>query len=223
MPRDIPIIFSGAMVRALLDGRKTMTRRLAWRLGTPSKQAIAKAKEDGKFGVIRPTVPSPWQKVQPGDRLYVRENFAYVGTCDPGFLTFQATYPGDLAKYGMMENVPATLKEAGYKWTPCIHMPRGLSRLTLVVTATKVERLQDMSPEDAEAEGCQYIAEGPGAGFWIVDGAAMECCAEGAVECFERLWSGLYGAKSWDANLEVVVLSFRVVKANIDAPEARTA
>lgn len=208
---DIPIIFSGPMVRALLADRKTMTRRLAWR----------SARKGADAGGVNDRIATPWQRVKRGDRLWVRENFAHVGTCDPGFLTYQATYPGDLSAFGL-ENVPATLKGAGYKWTPCIHMPRALSRLTLIVTATKIERLNDISEDDAKAEGAP----------WYVYGHGIISDAEYALDPgyqpnkrmgFCDLWQGLHGLGSWNDNPEVVALTFRIVRANIDAPEARIA
>jgi len=197
---DRPIIFSAPMVCALLDGRKTMTRRLAWRDAEPNA------------GIPVATI---WQKVQPGDRLWVRENFCFLGTCDPGFLSFQATYPDDIP--AGIENVPADIHDAGYRWTPCIHMPRRLSRLTLIVTGTKTERLQDISAADAEAEGIPTH---------VVEHTFRKCYRDAVergakrVEYFRALWIKLHAAESWDANPEVAAISFRVVKANIDHAEA---
>jgi hypothetical protein len=161
---DRPIIFSAPMVLALLEGRKTMTRRLA---------------------------TSPLRKVIPGDRLYVREsgvwyieNIKGVGECP--WAHYRAT------------DEDAFLP--GMKWRPSIHMPRWASRLTLIVTATKIERLSSMSTADERAEGFDN------------DGLA-----------FCELWDALHGPGSYDANPEVVAISFRVVLANIDTPEARAA
>lgn len=172
-------------------------------------------RSDGK--VRAHAAPSPWRDVKPGDRLWVRENFARnANQLSETVIDTSIVYAADGAGRALDNGTEKP-------WTPCIHMPRNVSRLTLIVTETKIERLQDMSPADAEAEGCTYLADGPGAGFWIIDGAPMDCCAEGAVECFEKLWVGLHGEKSWQENPEVVALSFRAIKANIDAPEARAA
>src|SRR5262249_23521302 len=85
------------------------------------------------------------------------------------------------------------------KWRPSIHMPRAASRLTLTVTATKIERLQAISSEDAEAQGgrCAMSA-------WT------------SVRHFQDLWERLHGADSWRANPEVVALTFTVARENID-------
>lgn len=201
MSRDIPIIFSGAMVRALLDGRKTMTRRLAL-----TSKVISREIKPRSFRSTTKILRSTWQKVAPGDRLWVRENFAYVGASDPGFLTYGATYPDDLLSQGV-ENVPPTLKEAGYKWTPCIHMPRRVSRLTLVITGIKVERLQDISEADAKAEGwtrCPDVSVDP------------DVHRDAARDWFSELWQSLHGVESWRSNPEVVAISFEVIKQNID-------
>jgi len=213
---DIPIIFSGPMVRALLDSRKTMTRRLAWRW----KDAIA---PDGDEGLLK--TPTSWQRAKVGDRLWVRENFAYVGTSDPGFLTYQATYPEDLSGYGI-ENVPTTLKEAGYRWTPCIHMPRRLSRLTLIVTETMIEPLLDISEDDARAEGFEAGPLNDGFGPRDFGGGCTIESPGGyasAAGMFQITWAKLN--PGWDgfSSPDVVALTFRVIKANIDAPEARVA
>lgn len=244
MTKDTPIIFSAPMVRALLEGRKTMTRRI---VKLPTKGEYVRPDMGGwapttvgggaSFTIRRDGAREPYPervaiwnqttgtciaaRYQSGDRLWVRENFAYVGTCDPGFLTYQASYPDDLKAIGC-ENIPATLKEAGYKWTPCIHMPRTLSRLTLIVTKVKVERLQDISEKDAEAEGCvEDWADGQS--VWYVPGGHMSRHRATGKECFEWLWSSINGVEAWEANAFVVAVTFRVIKANIDAPEARVA
>lgn len=105
---------------------------------------------------------------------------------------------------------------------PSIHMPRWASRLTLIVTATKIERLQDISEADAKAEGCELFVPGHG---WITKDDLAEGYSNylNARAGFEDIWRTLHGEESWRENPEVVALSFRVIKANIDAPEARAA
>jgi len=167
--KDHPIIFSGPMVRALLDGRKTMTRRLA---------------------------SSPLRKCAVGDRLWVRETFMYP---NDQITIYRATWRED-AKRDRLENVP---KDEPTGWTPCIHMPRSASRLTLVVTATKVERLQQITGNDAMAEGIEATE------FYVPK--------EHGSFAFRRLWESLHGAGSWAANPELVALTFTVHRQNIDA------
>lgn len=206
---DIPIIFSGPMVRALLSGRKTMTRRLAWRAPGPNHHFPA------------PSLPTPWQRVEAGDRLWVRESLKYV-TSDP--VTAEPTsvhcYAADIPP-GMDSANPY---EASYLFAgdgepnlkphsiPSIHMPRWASRLTLIVTAIKVERLQDISEADATAEGADPIIDHG-------TGSAPYLHRIG----FEHLWCRLHGDMAWIENPEVVALSFKVNKANIDTPESLAA
>jgi len=242
--RDIPIIFSAPMVRALLGGRKTMTRRLAWRDPHIRADIIAsehmedyeirgwQVEQSGALWCVRK--PSPWQKVKPGDRLWVRENFRYTTWDDD--CQFRVKYEADGVESKWIEafdgddaeslverictkldkkSVP--IEDGHYVSTdalgitPCIHMPRWASRLTLVVTATKIERLQDISGPDSIAEGVE----------------CPTCTAMGKSACnrlgcfasqgaFSELWSRLHGRESWDANPEVVALTFAVHRCNID-------
>lgn len=191
---DRPIIFSGPMVRALIEGRKTQTRRLAWQ-SDPDPQA-----DDW---------PTIWQRVKPGDRLWVRE------TWDDPAGERRPIYRADLSPEQQDESdrinrICRGLKGIASPWRPSIHMPRWASRLTLVVTSTRIERLQDISDEDAEAEGCQ--------GYWShLDNRFIL-----ARENFGDLWDSLHGATpnaNWDANPEVVALSFTAHLSNIDAME----
>lgn len=202
MTKDIPIIFSGPMVRALLDGRKTMTRRLAWH--------GVKASRGFPEGMMR---ASPWQNVKPGYRLWVRENYAprYFDGGKHGYAADWSESSADV--------VPRP------KWTPCIHMPRTASRLTLIVTATKIEPLLDISDDDALAEGCKgwdTIGKEIGPARDLGDGWSMQQHGEYVSPAgeFQILWSKLH--PDWDgfSSPELVALSFRAVKANIDAPEA---
>lgn len=210
MMGDYPIIFSGPMVRALLEGRKTMTRRMAWRSETDaskmsfvcdgekpnplSRQAKGFSMQMAGAYWLRPT---PWCAVRPGDRLWVRENIKQRPARN--FLTGE---PLEIIEAAYEADDEDVVEERGFNllpwWKstgtlPCIHMPRAVSRLTLAVSATKIERLQEISREDE-------ISEGTPDGMF-----------------FDALWSSLHGDASWAANPEVVVLTFDVHKTNIDA------
>lgn len=215
---DYPIIFSAPMVRALLDGRKTMTRRQLYvktknvktaRVLTGHPPPLGKLGPDGFPVDVGPNQCwglSDWQKVQPGDRLYVREGWKshslYVGM-----------KPSEMPQSKVFYLADDAYEPSNVKGLPSIHMPRWASRLTLIVTATKIERLQEISEADAEAEGVELSGEIRGARFWHASHRAA----------FRALWSILHGPDAWDANPEVVALSFRVVRANIDSTEALAA
>lgn len=205
--RDHPIIFSAPMVLALLAGRKTQTRRLAWRdpLPVPDDARDYWLARGAKVSGADDTdtrlawMPSPWQRVKPGDRLWVRENWKPVPAsayrCSEGVQ--QTPNPGDpdeAAVYGAGWD----RSTGGAPWRPSIHMPRWASRLTLSVTDVRVQRLQEISEADAEAEGFVSIGvDDPGR--W-----------------FANLWNSLHGPDAWAANPEVVALTFTVAQRNID-------
>lgn len=197
---DHPIIFSAQMIRALLDGRKTMTRRLAWR-DAPSADGSGRDGWRRKRGTnaMGWERPSPWQRVQPGDRLWVREKFHLGAQCTHYAEEFDGT-------------VRVTFRSP-------IHMPRWASRLTLVVTAVKIERLQEISEADARAEGVLYV---PGHGDITPTDLRADPGYSNFLNCrmgFAAIWQELHGRDSWGANPEVVALSFIVQHSNIDAKE----
>ena len=200
---DRPILFSAPMVRALLEGRKTQTRRLAWSKRRPSLSSRVQYSRrwDGS---------SVWQHVKPGDRLWVRETFVAV-PCGAGqvMLVYRASCPNDQFRHVDFDT--STVSELQVeRWTSPIHMPREASRLTLEVTATKMERVQDISHDDAKAEGLHTNGDK----FWWDEKG--ERFGYFAVDVFADLWRSLHGPESWDANPEVVALTFTVHKANID-------
>ncbi|UFX42148.1 hypothetical protein HAP47_0023090 [Bradyrhizobium sp. 41S5] len=198
--KDIPVIFSGGMVRAMLDDLKTMTRRLAYMERKTRKPALGES--------LTYLARSPWQDVKVGDRLWVRESWKphslYAGMRPKDMPQAKVFYLAD-RKYEP-SNVPGI---------PSIHMPRWASRITLIVTATKVEPLQSISEDDALAEGVQKRGERD---FWAGENRGTD-----AITAFSALWWSLHGIGSWNANPEVVALTFKVIKANIDAQEARAA
>lgn len=222
--RDIPILFSGMMVRALLARRKTQTRRLLYVLRKANDDRTAATASlfsgfppphrTGEGGFPRDYGPGeyfdlgPWHKVLPGgDRLWVRENIKLVsqGPGNTRGIVYEADNPQEV-KLFTPEN-PGNLSPG--RLTPSIHMPRWASRLTLYVTKVHVERLQSIGNAAAEAEG---IVPGPfGYGF---EGAPPEYCGRQPREGFKRLWCLLHGEDDgvgcWNANPPVVVISFDV-------------
>ncbi|MEQ1751860.1 MAG: hypothetical protein ABL974_20730, partial [Prosthecobacter sp.] len=163
--KECPILFSGPMVRAILDGRKTQTRRIV----KPQPSYLVESKCStyatslvdrhgdlypglAAFGVYSEEEAWPCPYGQPGDRLWVRETHRYDGL-DP-----------NIAK--QMRD-PKTVQHRSdaddefVKWLPSIHMPRWASRITLEIVSVRVERLQDITEADAIAEGIERDTECP--------------------------------------------------------------
>lgn len=132
--KERPILFSGPMVRAILDGRKTQTRRIVKAKHLPFMENLLGGFLDGKWNQR----PLPYG--QPGDRLWVREAWANTRGDD----SLPTYYRSD----ERIEDLQRT-------WKPSIHMPRWASRITLEITGVRVERLQDISDLEARQEGLQ--------------------------------------------------------------------
>ncbi|EIX9726618.1 hypothetical protein [Klebsiella pneumoniae] len=197
------MIFNAEMVRAILDGRKTQTRRIMApqpaddieRCIFPNPEAIGwKSSLRHKHGS---TTAHFCHYGKPGDRIWVRETWNKYG----GLLTYRADHDwiDDMRK----ETVCTA------KWVPSIHMPRWASRILLEITDVRVERLNAISEEDARAEG-------------IIDGGCLNCgepepcgCANpepDAADAFAYLWQSIYGQESWNANPWVWVIEFKRVE-----------
>jgi len=139
-----------------------------------------------------------------GLNLWVRETWAEVGTCDPGLIVYKADYPECVPRG--YENVPSIDK---VKWKPSIHMFRRHSRITLEIVGVRVERLQDISEEDAKAEGVGQV--GIETGQVLESGAPVEIGSYACAYC--DLWESINGSGSWDANPWVWVVEFRMEAA----------
>ncbi|HAT4916106.1 TPA: morphogenetic protein [Serratia marcescens] len=213
--KEHPVIFNGEMVRAILDGRKTQTRRVIknQRMGDSwsVKPAESPRYERHSHDWWLPTGTKPYSALpvcpfgQVGDRLWVRE--AYQG---PLFNFDQMeTYLEDTSKFerpefceyradgGRTPEYYDADDNLRHGWKPSIHMPRWASRILLEITAVRVERLNDISDGDAIREGCS-----------AADMKSGDCVAD----VFARLWSSIYGVDSWNANPWVWVIEFRRVE-----------
>lgn len=218
------IIFNGEMVRAILDGRKTQTRRVM----KPQPD------EDGLAKVIN----GPWVDTSeriyrcpfgvPGDRIWVRETWGVVsheldedGRIQPwspdrpataihemqfgnGYYTGHVIYAAD-GEFTWGD-------DDGYEdgrscWKPSIHMPRAACRILLEVTGVRAERLNSISQEDAQAEGMELTGWRPtysdpdsGGEVWT------------PYDNFAQLWESIYGEESWKANPWVWVIEFKRIE-----------
>ena len=202
--KERPILFSAPMVRAILDGSKTQTRRVV----KPQPQMVTNhtiSTWDGppaalQYQLERMGRGCPYGK--PGDRLWVREAFlGWYKTADKSF-SHVAAYRAD--GYEL---------EASERWTPSIHMPRAASRITLEVTGVRVERLQDISEADAIAEGIDRAPSmgKPGAFQWC-DYRLPRDPSEwfnDPVRSYQSLWDLINGPGSWDANPWVWVVELK--------------
>lgn len=196
--KERPIIFSSPMVRALLAGTKTQTRRVVKR---HSSDCIGWFDAGGGNWRQRFLAAdgSPYLKSwsdrcpygQPGDRLWVREAWRITGESPEDTLDM---FDRDDVQYRADD-------DQSYidKYRPSIHMPRRFSRITLEVTAVRVERLQDISVTDAMAEGVVKV-----------NLRGLGPCMEWRY-AYEDLWTNINGPGSWDANPWVWVIEFRRV------------
>ncbi len=225
---DRPILFSGPMVRAILEGRKTQTRRIM-----PHHDAIAR-----HASAFRPIVTDCAVFNYAGDeeisraayavndRLWVREAWRCNGWASDAATIFYRASECD-GYTAMCEQYPVTGKarqKVTGTWRPSIHMPRWASRLTLIVTDVRVQRLQEISEEDALAEGCPIDADASATASRPVamDGHLLLA----PTRWFSRLWDSLYGSQpgqSWADNPWVVAVSFETHRCNIDALASKDA
>lgn len=188
-----PILFNGEMVRAILDGRKTQTRRMV------------------KFAFPPPNMPHPDMYLgvgcplgQAGDRLWVRETFVQGWDIEPvtdRLMQFDDD-GNELPKKTWYRATDSDIYwsdndgwETNTPWKPSIHMPRSASRITLEITDVRIERLQSISEADAKAEGVE----------------PAECCLA-HYHGFSKLWQNVYGSESWEANPWVWVIEFRRIE-----------
>lgn len=191
---DRPIIFSAPMIRAMLDGRKSQTRRV---LKPPY----------GTLELTRNGWKPIYTKAFKGDRLWVREAHSTHNA--------HGTDRQDGKRWGPWGGLPTAVSPDGDRiayyregfdrcgfssWRPSIHMPRWASRLTLIVTDVRVQRLQGITEADAIREGVTLVEES----------------LEDPREAFRALWNSIHGPDAWDANPWVAAISFETRKCNID-------
>lgn len=187
------MIFNGEMVRAILDGRKTQTRRpvkfpvLDKNLGCElAGNELAGELSAGNY------LNSAFGK--PGDRIWVRETWArYNIDQNSHDIAYRATTPADWPEEG--------------RWRPSIHMPRWASRILLEITDVRVERLNAISQENAQAEGMELTGWRPTYSDPDSGGEVMT-----PYDNFAELWSSIYGDESWQANPWVWVIEFKRVE-----------
>lgn len=228
--KERPILFSAPMVRAILEGRKTVTRRvLRFQPGadadiTVERYNVAVTNRRG-YQEAGPEIFGAWWRDgeagckcpygAPGDRLWVRETWY----CDH-FEVTRGPYlkPDDLNVSEAIDDGTLVYAADGLTpyeadqpiWKPSIHMPRWASRILLEITNVRVERLQAISDKQALAEGVRLYADHAALGDWYhVEG--KETYSADPRKSFELLWSSINGPTAWDANPWVWAVEFKRV------------
>jgi hypothetical protein len=206
---DRPILFSGPMVRAILEGRKTQTRRVLKPQPEPGAHIFSIG--DDWYQQTRNGPGSDCVEVDSlrvpyagGDRLWVRETWKPHSS-------WATTKPSEIPVSNIFYRADDKYAPSNTPWRVAIHMPRWASRLTLTVTEVRVQRLQEISIADAEAEGVfRHVAE------HSLDKVFRSERGETAVRYFRELWESLHDPGSWAENPWVCALTFTVAQRNID-------
>ena len=189
--KERPILFSAPMVRAILAGQKTQTRRVV--KPQPDPGCV------GHFGLGNPFVRTAERNVgcpygQPGDRLWVRETWRE-------FIDSECV-DGVRHELGRDVLYRADGDSSKFAWRPSIFMPRWASRINLEVVHVRVEKLQDISEADA-------IAEGAPGGHGSIPGYLYAATPH---EHYRHIWESINGTGSWDANPWVWVVEFKRIE-----------
>lgn len=231
--KERPILFSAPMVRAILEGRKTQTRRVVKPVGNDDGFVILDygnggwpyrsddgdstthtVKRGGKLYLDETPHDCPYG--QPGDRLWVRETWRHTASSveEARAITeditsgiavdWRATYVENCMNILGFSREDAEMADDFETWRPSIHMPRWASRITLEITGVRVERLADISKDDAMAEG---IVLQPDGGFGLADSTHYHFIDPTDSYC--SLWESINGAGSWLANPWVWVVEFK--------------
>ncbi|MCW9670450.1 hypothetical protein ORL60_14400 [Klebsiella michiganensis] len=222
------MIFNGEMTRAILDGRKTQTRRIMkvqpkpcnhenWPDYSPDPQwksypsgwccAVCNNGTTIDHRHHAKGITCPYGTV--GDRIWVRETFrVHSRATDVATLVYKASVRNSWTEQTHRVPVSVCNKPATpEKWTPSLHMPRWASRILLEITDVRVERLNSISQEDAQAEGMELTGWRPTYSDPDSGGEVMT-----PYDNFAELWSSIYGDESWQANPWVWVIEFKRVE-----------
>jgi hypothetical protein len=202
--KEHPILFSTPMVQAILEGRKTQTRRIVkmkkeisepvfgYTFFTPENHiSVRGIHKNGEYG--ESFIKCPYGKK--GDVLWVRETWAPA----LGDIAFKADYSADVLREPRNKGI----------WKPSIHMPKAAARIWLEITEVKLERVQDISEEDAKAEGVEFsYADETGNRYrdYYHSGTI-----HGAFGSFMTLWCKINGIDNWNSNPWVWVVKFKVL------------
>ncbi|HBM3258674.1 TPA: hypothetical protein LVN16_000998 [Klebsiella oxytoca] len=213
------MIFNAEMVRAILDGRKTQTRRTV--KPQPDEDGLAKVTNGPWVDTSERNYRCPFGDV--GDRIWVRETWAEAGASAPDLKLYRANYPEHVPSH--YENVPPANE---IRWTPSIHMPRWASRILLEITDMRVERLNSISEEDAIAEGMQGVicpcckgdseystSQYDAETLAVVDEIPCRACESNRSKFF-TLWDSIYGYGQHCIGEWVWVIEFKVVNCGGD-------
>ena len=240
--RERPILFSGPMVRAILEGRKTQTRR-AVKPRDPTWTYSCVDDADGQAWLYESDDVGEWHEAacpygEPGDRLWVRETWRCTGGADRKGIIYRADeggrIPDAFALLGLDELGRKWLDHGQWPdwdrlvydtaqsttWRPSIHMPRWASRINLKVMGVRIERVQEISEEDAQAEGVDAADDYPGYCPECHGYGVTGCCCDYSQDCvtcatakgrFSALWDSINAKRgfSWNTNPWVWVISFR--------------
>lgn len=188
--KERPILLNGPMVRAILEGRKTQTRRPVKPQPPLKINQILPLELDVWLTYVKPKygqediIRCPYG--QPGDRLWVREKFFY---------------DGNFHRKEMLWYTADDTISKGWDWKPSIHMPRWASRITLEIANVRVERVQEISETDAKVEGAQAS---------ICQEKACDMQHVSYRDSFQLSWNRIYPG-SWDSNDWVWVIEFKGV------------
>lgn len=195
--KERPILFSTEMVRAILEGRKTQTRRIVKKQPHGAGEWVRQL-ASWLFPNVNPYIKLKCPYGQPGDRLWVRETWFN----DMSFGSPEYYYRANGEFDEQFER--HRLGQVGpFKWRPSIFMPREACRLMLEVTDVRVERLQDISEEDAIAEGISLpnYAEQAIKDIFFPEPSAI----------YSELWESINGKGSWDKNPWIWVIGFKIL------------
>lgn len=208
-----PMIFNTEMVWALMDGKKTQTRRPFTERTVKLFKYAAQAGECSPFISVGQmhandeTYVLQFAPVATGDLIYVRETFRLFDSYDEcDHADFPCPCPGNGAPIYF-----ASCRDSESNWKPSIHMPRWASRTTLKVTRVRVERIQDISEDDAIAEGFKYTGWRPT--YSDPDSGGEYSTAS---DKFADTWISIYG-DHWDSNGWCWVIDFEVIHQNVDS------
>jgi len=217
--KERPVLFSAPMVRAILDGSKTQTRREVKAKYLPFIENLLGGFLDGKWNQR----PLPYGK--PGDRLWVRETWLPDPDCDDDSWDSNSCSYVEWSGCGSrIDGVPLAMRKPEHciyredwdghdlVWRPSIHMPRWASRILLEIVSVRVERLNDISAADSYSEGIDQCL-GLGSSAEIIDLARRMGTFTDETLRYATLWESINGVGSWEANPWVWVVEFKRVDA----------